>query len=64
MEYMQAIVCTHYGPPEVLQLREVTKPVPKDYEVLIRIYATTVTAVDCELRRFKKFLTGYSSLED
>ena len=49
---MRAVVCTAYGPPDVLQLREVPKPVPKDDEVLIRIRATTVSAADCELRRF------------
>jgi len=49
---MKAIVWTKYGPPDVLQLREVEKPVPKDNEVLIRVKAATVTAGDCELRRF------------
>ena len=49
---MRAVVCTDYGPPEVLQLRDVPKPVPKNNEVLVRIRATTVSAADCELRRF------------
>jgi NADPH:quinone reductase-like Zn-dependent oxidoreductase len=49
---MRAIVCTDYGPPEVLQLTDVKKPVPRDNEVLVRIRATTVSAADCELRRF------------
>jgi NADPH:quinone reductase-like Zn-dependent oxidoreductase len=43
-------VWTRYGPPDVLQLREVEKPAPKGDEVLIKIYATTVTAGDSELR--------------
>jgi len=49
---MKAIVCTDYGSPDVLQVREVEKPTPKHDEVLIRIRATTVSAADCELRRF------------
>ena len=47
---MKAIVHTAYGPPDELQLQEVEKPVPKEDEVLIKIYATTVTTTDCNIR--------------
>jgi NADPH:quinone reductase-like Zn-dependent oxidoreductase len=50
---VRAVVCTRYGPPEVLQLKEVEKPVPKDNEVLIRVHATTVTVADSRVRGFR-----------
>ena len=50
---MKAIVCTKYGPPEVLQLQEVDKPTPRDNEVLIRIYATTAHVGDAKIRSFR-----------
>lgn len=50
---MQAVICTRYGPPEVLQLAEVAKPQPRSGEVLIRIHATVVTASDALVRGFK-----------
>lgn len=48
---MKAIVWTQYGPPDVLQLQEVAKPVPKENELLIRVHATTVTAAESMMRR-------------
>jgi NADPH:quinone reductase-like Zn-dependent oxidoreductase len=49
---MRAVVCTKYGPPEVLQFKEVDKPAPRDKEVLIRVCATTVHRGDSRMRGF------------
>jgi NADPH:quinone reductase-like Zn-dependent oxidoreductase len=52
---MRAVVYHRYGPPNVLRLAEVERPVPKDDEVLVRLHATTVTRTDCGWRTARPF---------
>jgi NADPH:quinone reductase-like Zn-dependent oxidoreductase len=59
---VKAVVCDRYGPPEVLRLEEVERPVPNDDEVLVKVHATTVTRTDCGFRAadpfFSRVFTG------
>ena len=50
---MKAVVCTKWGSPDALEIKEVEKPTPQKKEILVKIYATTVFAGDCELRGLK-----------
>ncbi len=50
---MKAVICTKYGSPDVLQVQQVEKPIPKNNEVLIKIHATTVHIGDTKIRGFK-----------
>ncbi|MRN52298.1 NAD(P)-dependent alcohol dehydrogenase [Paenibacillus monticola] len=56
---MKAIVCTQYGSPDVLQLKEVDVPTPKDDEVRIRIHAAVVTPSDCAFRKADPFMVRF-----
>lgn len=58
---MKAAVYKKYGPPEVVQVKEIEKPLPKDNEVLIRIHATTVNRTDCGFRSANYFVSRFWS---
>lgn len=58
---MKAIVYTRYGPPEVAQLKEMARPVPKDNEILIKVTATTVNRTDCGFRSASYFVSRFWS---
>ncbi len=65
---MKAIICKMYGPPENLELKEIGKPIPKENELLIKIYASTVNRTDCAILRAKpfimRFITGVFKLKN
>jgi NADPH:quinone reductase-like Zn-dependent oxidoreductase len=56
---MKAVVRTKYGPPDVLRLGEVERPIPKADEVLVRVHATTVNRTDCGVLRAKPFFIRF-----
>ncbi len=58
---MKAIVYTKYGPPEVAKLMEVLKPTPKDNEVLVKVYASTVNRTDAGFRSAQYFVSRFWS---
>ncbi|RYF53261.1 MAG: NAD(P)-dependent alcohol dehydrogenase, partial [Cytophagaceae bacterium] len=58
---MRASVYTAYGPPEIVQIKEVARPIPKENEVLIKVHATTVNRTDCGFRSAEYFIVRFFS---
>lgn len=58
---MRAVIHTKYGPPEVAQLIEVSKPVQANHEVLVKVYAATVNRTDCGFRSAEYFISRFWS---
>ena len=58
---MRAAVNTKYGPPEVVEIKQIDKPVPKDKEVLVKIYVTTINRTDCGFRSAEYFISRFFS---
>jgi NADPH:quinone reductase-like Zn-dependent oxidoreductase len=58
---MKAAIYTQYGPPEIVQIKEIDKPVPKDNEVLIKVHASTVNRTDCGFRSAEYFIVRFFS---
>jgi NADPH:quinone reductase-like Zn-dependent oxidoreductase len=58
---MKAAIYTQYGPPEIVQIKEVEKPAPKDNEVLIKVHASTVNRTDCGFRSAEYFIVRFFS---
>ncbi len=58
---MKAAVYTKYGPPEIVQILSVDKPIPKEGEILIKVHASTVNRTDCGFRSANYFIVRFFS---
>jgi NADPH:quinone reductase-like Zn-dependent oxidoreductase len=56
---VRAVVCERYGPPDVLRLADIERPVPRRDQLLVKVHATTVTRTDCEFRQAKPFVSRF-----